>query len=147
MCGKVARRDASFFLLWFRVNHASESFVTATSSSTFLIIISLRQEVAAAIKALYELVLSRDSSGGVGAKMYAFWTAGSYIEKSTIVKDRVQNALDAMMCRFARIPNSKTRSLNPETINLPPATPDPPNSIPNSQSSTLIPHCSHLNQH
>ena len=86
--------------------------------------------------------------------MYAFWTAGSYIEKSTIVKDRVQNALDAMMCRFARIPNSKTRtpnpeirSLNPETINLPPATPDPPKSIPNSQSSTLIPHRSHPNQH
>jgi hypothetical protein len=136
------------------VNHASESFVTATSSSTFLIIISLRQEVAAAIKALHELVSSRDSSGGVGAKMFAFWTAGSYIEKSEIVKDRVQNALDAMMCRFARIPNSKTRtlnpetrSLNPETINLPPATPDPPNSISNSQSSTLIPHRSHPNQH
>ena len=153
LCAEKSPAQTLHSLIWFWVNHAGESSVTATSTSD-IFIFPLWQEAAAAIKALYELVSSRGSSGGVRAKLFAFWTAGSYIEKSAMVKDRVQNALEAMMFRSARIPNSKTRApdpesriLNPETINLPPATPDPPNSISNSQSSTLIPHPSHLNQH
>jgi len=84
----------------------------------------LLHEAATAVKELHDLVVARrESSQGVAGQMFAFWTSSDYLAKANRAKERVQQALNALMLKSS--PKHSTLNPLPSTLDL--------------QSSTLTP--------
>ena len=109
---------------------------------------SLLHAAGEAVKELYQLVVQRQSGGGVVAQLCSFWMTSVYLDKAKFVKEQVQQALRSLMARCSPKPqpsplNPQPSNLNPRlsTLNAPPSPLNPRPSLlnPQPQSPTLRP--------